>query len=151
MLLKTIRENRNISRKELADNTGISVRTIQDYEQGHKDLYHSGFDSIEKICAYLGCTSENLFSDNSEDVVLQNIKDISFYSPNQKIFGCWHQSWNKSSICFLYNKQICSIDFNGHVSRENLGCMQGIAIMMMESYIDDLIGEETWQKIRTTF
>jgi len=151
MLLKTIREKRNISRKQLADNTGLSVRTIQDYEQGHKDLYHAGYDSIEKICAYLGCTSENIFSTAPEDAVLQTIKNISFYSPEYNVFGCWHQSWDKSTINFLYKNKIRSIEFKGHVSKENLPCMQGIAIMMMEDYIDDLIGEEKWQMLRTTF
>ncbi len=38
MNLKTLRELKGISRKELAEQTGLSYRSIQDYEQGHKDL-----------------------------------------------------------------------------------------------------------------
>ena len=63
MNLKTFRELRGISRKELADLTGISFRSIQDYEQGHKDLSSAKADTLLKMARVLECTMEDLISD----------------------------------------------------------------------------------------
>lgn len=63
MNLKTLRELKGISRKELADMTGISFRSIQDYEQGHKELSSAKADTILKMAGALGCTMEDLISD----------------------------------------------------------------------------------------
>ena len=56
MNLKTLRELKGISRKELADMTGISFRSIQDYEQGHKELSSAKAETILKMAGALGCT-----------------------------------------------------------------------------------------------
>ena len=62
MNLKTLRELKGVSRKELAEITGISFRSIQDYEQGHKDLSSAKADTIFKMSRALGCTMEDLIS-----------------------------------------------------------------------------------------
>lgn len=63
MNLKTLRELKGISRKELAEQTGISFRSIQDYEQGHKDLGAAKAESILRMAQVLDCSMEDLISD----------------------------------------------------------------------------------------
>lgn len=63
MNLKTLRELKGVSRKELAEITGISFRSIQDYEQGHKDLSSAKADTILKMAQALNCTMEDLISE----------------------------------------------------------------------------------------
>lgn len=63
MNLKTFRELKGISRKELADLTGVSFRSIQDYEQGHKDLSSAKADTLLKMARVLDCTMEDLISE----------------------------------------------------------------------------------------
>lgn len=36
MGLKELREERGFSRRKLAERSGVNLRSIQDYEQGHK-------------------------------------------------------------------------------------------------------------------
>lgn len=69
MNLKTLRELKGISRKELADRTGISFRSIQDYEQGHKDICSAKAETILKMAKVLGCTMEDLISDRDLSAV----------------------------------------------------------------------------------
>ena len=58
--LKTIRENRGISQAELAKLSGVSLRSIQMYEQkvNHIDKAQAG--TVYKLSRILGCTVEDL-------------------------------------------------------------------------------------------
>lgn len=47
--LKHYRESANYSQSELASLTGIPVRTIQQYEQGRKDISKANWEYIKKI------------------------------------------------------------------------------------------------------
>ena len=38
MGLKELREERGFSRRKLAERSGVNLRSIQDYEQGHKKI-----------------------------------------------------------------------------------------------------------------
>ncbi len=62
MNLKTLRELKGLSRKELADLTDVSFRSIQDYEQGHKDLASAKAETILKMSNALDCSMEDLIS-----------------------------------------------------------------------------------------
>ncbi|WP_036612912.1 helix-turn-helix domain-containing protein [Oribacterium sp. P6A1] len=73
MNLKTLRELKGLSRKELADITGVSFRSIQDYEQGHKDLSSAKAETILKMAKSLDCTMEDLISE----------RDLSSLKPSE--------------------------------------------------------------------
>lgn len=49
MSLKAEREKRNLSQSELAKLAGVSVRAIQDYEQGHKNINKAAALTVVKI------------------------------------------------------------------------------------------------------
>lgn len=80
MNLRTLRELKGISRRELAEAAGISFRSIQDYEQGHKDLSSAKADTLQKLARTLDCTMEDLIS----DVDLSELKPSSIRSGDSK-------------------------------------------------------------------
>lgn len=72
MNLKTLRELKGMSRKELAELTGISFRSIQDYEQGHKQLSSAKAETLMKMGQALECSIEALLSE----------EDLSAFKPS---------------------------------------------------------------------
>mgnify|MGYP004628830639 FL=1 len=67
--LKEMRQSKGLSQSQLADKTGINVRTLQHYEQGSKNFDHARIDTIMKICIALNCKLEEVI-DNPEYVEL---------------------------------------------------------------------------------
>ena len=67
--LKEMRQSRGLSQSQLAEKTGINVRTIQHYEQGSKIFDHARIDTILKICIALGCKLEDVI-ENPEYIEL---------------------------------------------------------------------------------
>ncbi len=57
---KRLRKYAGLSQKELADKTGIPVRTIQQYEQGQKVLAHARADVVVRLSKALYCNIEDL-------------------------------------------------------------------------------------------
>lgn len=58
--LKQIREAAGITQAELAKLTGISVRVIQNYEQGTRPLNGARAITVYQIAKALNCTVEDL-------------------------------------------------------------------------------------------
>lgn len=58
--LKTVRENRGISQAELAELSGVKLRSIQMYEQKVNDIDKAQAGTIYKLSRVLGCTVEDL-------------------------------------------------------------------------------------------
>lgn len=69
MKLKEMRQAKGLSQSQLAEKTGINVRTIQHYEQGSKIFDHARIDTILKICIALGCKLEDII-ENPEYIEL---------------------------------------------------------------------------------
>ena len=60
MKLKEKRQAAGLSQSQLAEKSGINVRTIQHYEQGSKIFDHAHIDTILKICIALNCKLEDV-------------------------------------------------------------------------------------------
>ena len=58
--LKRLRMYAGLSQKELSIKTDIPLRTIQQYEQGQKDLSHARVDSVVRLSKALYCDVEDL-------------------------------------------------------------------------------------------
>lgn len=58
--LKEMRQSKGLSQSQLAEKTGINVRTIQHYEQGSKNFDHARIDTILKTCIALDCRLEDI-------------------------------------------------------------------------------------------
>lgn len=64
-----MRQSRGLSQSQLAEKTGINVRTIQHYEQGSKIFDHARIDTILKVCITLNCRLEDII-ENPEYIEL---------------------------------------------------------------------------------
>lgn len=53
--LKETRKIKGMSQKELSDSSGVNVRLIQDYEQGHKNINNAKAITVYKLSEALGC------------------------------------------------------------------------------------------------
>lgn len=58
--LKEIRTKRNYSQSELARISGVSVRMIQNYEQGTKDINKAAAITVYRLARALSITVEQL-------------------------------------------------------------------------------------------
>ena len=58
--LKRIRTVYGCSQRELAEMSGVSLRSIQMYEQRNKDINKAQSDSLYRLAKALGCTMEDL-------------------------------------------------------------------------------------------
>ena len=58
--LKRIRTTYGCTQVELAKRSGVSLRSIQMYEQRNKDINKASVDTIYRIAKVLGCTMEDL-------------------------------------------------------------------------------------------
>ncbi len=59
-MFKRLRKYAKLSQKELADKTGVPIRTIQQYEQGQKVLAHARADVVVRLSKALYCNVEDL-------------------------------------------------------------------------------------------
>ena len=58
--LKHIRTAKGYSQKQLAELSGVSLRSIQMYEQRNKDINKAQSDSLFRLSKILGCAMEDL-------------------------------------------------------------------------------------------
>ena len=61
--LKRIRTIYGCSQRELAEMSGVSLRSIQMYEQRNKDINKAQSDSLYRLAKALGCTMEDLLEE----------------------------------------------------------------------------------------
>lgn len=60
MKLQEIRKENGLSQSQLAELSGVSVRMIQHYEQGSKDINKGSAITLYNLSKALKCTMENL-------------------------------------------------------------------------------------------
>ena len=58
--LKRFRTSFGCTQAELAERSGVSLRSIQMYEQRNKDINKAGAETLYRISKVLGCTMEDL-------------------------------------------------------------------------------------------
>ena len=58
--LKRIRSAYGCTQAELAKRAGVSLRSIQMYEQRNKDINKASAETLYRIAKVLGCSIENL-------------------------------------------------------------------------------------------
>lgn len=72
--LKEIRIQSNLTQKELSQRSGVSLRTLQDYEQGKKNLISANVATVFKFAIVLGVNGEDLIDyDNLREQYIQNL------------------------------------------------------------------------------
>lgn len=61
--LQRIRREQGLSQSALARKSGVSVRLIQDYEQGHKNINRAYAETVRSLSAALDTTMEKIMED----------------------------------------------------------------------------------------
>lgn len=64
--LKQLRTKKNLSQKDLAEKAGINVRTLQQYEQGTRDLNKAEALTVLKLAFVLNCNPYELINFRGE-------------------------------------------------------------------------------------
>lgn len=65
--LKLIRESKGLSQSKLSELAGVNRRTLQDYEQGQKDINGARAITVYNIAQALECTVEDLLHKKEDD------------------------------------------------------------------------------------
>lgn len=63
MKLKEIRESKGITRKALAEMSGVNQRTVQNFEQRKNDINQAAVIKVYALSKALDCTVEDLIED----------------------------------------------------------------------------------------
>lgn len=61
-MLQEIRKRRKLSQSQLAEKSGVSVRMLQHYEQGYKNIDHAKLDTICNLARALDCSIADLLN-----------------------------------------------------------------------------------------
>ena len=62
--LKNTREKSGLSQNRLAEQAGVSIRMIQHYEQGAKDVNGAKLSTLLKLCLALHCKLPDILTDD---------------------------------------------------------------------------------------
>ena len=79
--MKTIRKQKGLSQKDLADRLGVTPAMVSAYENGKR---LPKLQNIKRIAAALGCTGDDLIGTNhSRDTITPTQIDISDFSQDE--------------------------------------------------------------------
>lgn len=73
--LKEMRQAKGLSQSQLAETTGINVRTLQHYEQGSKIFDHARIDTILKVCLALNCKLDDIIENQEYIDLIKRYED----------------------------------------------------------------------------
>ena len=71
MSLKNIRERAGLKQSELATISGVNLRSLQDYEQGHKAISSAKGETLFRLSLALGCSIEDILGNCEIDIDLE--------------------------------------------------------------------------------
>lgn len=61
--LQSVRQKKNMSQSQLAKASGVSVRVLQDYERGARDISGAKLATLLKLCKALECGLRDIITD----------------------------------------------------------------------------------------
>ena len=64
--LKRIRQQRGLTQKQLAEKSGVSLKMIQKYETGEKDINHARILTVWQLAVALICSLNSLIETTPE-------------------------------------------------------------------------------------
>lgn len=62
-MLKEIRTSKGLSQSKLAERSGVNLRTLQQYEQGTRDINGASLASLTDLCIALECGLTEILTD----------------------------------------------------------------------------------------
>ena len=154
MSLKNIREQLGMTRRELAQRSGVNFRSIQDYEQGHKRLNSAGGETLLRLASALGCQIEELLWEATDvessellpqnDVPVETILAQRFYCEKYQIYGRWLVGDGRICIYFVYEGTEIRIPFRAIITEKLMAWVKQAVVLMMEAALDEIEFERRW-------
>lgn len=71
--IKEMRQAAGLSQSQLAEKAGLSLRTLQHYEQGSKDFDHARIDTLLRVCLVLNCKLEDILANQEYVEMLKKL------------------------------------------------------------------------------
>lgn len=151
MKLKELRESRGLTRKELPALTGMNLRSLQDYEQGHKSVLAMKGESLYRLSLALDCTMEDIldgcFTDmdiypqaGTQEWMDRNIRRLLSYcrifSEKYNIYGHWEPQESHCDLVFEYEGETVRIKTNAEFTSKTLLWLNRLAELKMENYVE---------------
>lgn len=159
MTLKELREKSGLSRKEVSERSGINLRSLQDYEQGHKDISKAKGETLYRLSLAMGCTAEQLLEDHlsfeyvdkekqavpmpEPKVPKSVIQSAKIFSQQYKIYGRWQYEGEICYLIFLYDGRLIKYPFIAEFTEVTFPWLVEAAAMEIESYVE----QDQFQKI----
>ena len=157
MGIKEIRNARHISQRELAVQSGVNYRSLQDYEQGHKKLSAANGDVLLRLSTVLGCSLSDLLQPehlNGAKIHERNlvsndmIHSQRLYCEKYHTAGRWICQDGMLSTFFYYEGVPYYLPFRAYFTPKMLFCLREAAALQIESTIDEILDEkqgfESW-------
>ena len=170
-VLQQLREAKGLSRKELSEQSGVNFRSLQDYEQGHKDISSAKGDTLYRLSLTLGCNIEDILivkPGSGEErrrrlsayyhlltiELLKTVEGIGIYSENYKTSARLKLKEGNCSLVFCYKGDVIELPFNARITDTTVPWLRDIAVLMLDSYIKkrrfeerySMEGDGTWNE-----
>lgn len=149
MQLRELRTKENLSQQELSKLSGISLRTLQEYEQGRRMLMNAKSSVVYKLSVILGCSMEDLIMDSdpketcyrysmSGTITVSEINKLSIYSEEYDTKGRFVLRGNSCWIVMVYKGELYEMGFSVYFDKNSLPWIIDAARMRMETEIENL-------------
>lgn len=162
MDLKFLREKSGLTRKELAERSGISLRSLQDYEQGHKNVASMKGESLLKLSVALGCTVEEILNDyvfpelieieesdkrRIDESLKKRLSDSKIYCEKYNIYGKWIPRDGYIELVFMYQGEFVRMETNAEVTEKTIPWLGSFAVMKIEDYVEQKQVDDIFEKV----
>lgn len=84
--LKIMRESRGFTQKQLAEKTDISVRVIQNLEQGVRDINKASVETVLRLSEALGCDVYEIINERDRTYVDYGDEDTDTEDDKIKLY-----------------------------------------------------------------
>lgn len=146
--LQQIREMRGLTRRELAEKSGVNYRSLQDYEQGHKEIASAKGDTLYRLSLALGCTIENILElqlpNNSlyqrvwsycGIMAQEKLAEKTFFSKEYQTHIKLKMRAEGWMLIFCYRGELVQLPFAAKVTKETLPWMEDVVLLTVNSYL----------------
>ncbi len=146
MSLKEIRIRNHLTQRELAQQSGVNFRSLQDYEQGHKCLRSANGDILLRLSTVLGCAVEELLVEEINGAPLlphnrlsiREIQSQRLFCEKYRTAGRWICSGDTVATMFYFDGQPYMEPFRAVFTPEMLPHLRDAAALQMEAKIEAL-------------
>ena len=149
MGLKELRKQRGLTQRQLAEISGVNFRSLQDYEQGHKQLSSASGDILLRLATALNCSMEALLL--SEDLALhgapllpkndmtpEEINGQTFVSEERNIPGRWVCDGERVATVFYDHGQRYMVPSLAIFRQDLLPFLKDMGKLQIENAMDEI-------------